>query len=127
MKINDPFCRERRTGSREPTCGKSCPVTHRRVLRGASWNNNDASNTLSSNRNNNDAGNRNNNNGFRCVLVVGGGKAFEPNNRRDGRPGQKPLRSRAKKSLTRMALPWRKQMLGRGITTVMSGAGYPRG
>lgn len=39
-------------------------MTHRRVLRGASWNNNDASNTLSSNRNNNDAGNRNNNIGL---------------------------------------------------------------
>jgi hypothetical protein len=84
-----------------------------RVLRGASWNNNDASNTLSSNRNNNDAGDRNNNIGFRCVLVVGGRKAFnEPNNRRDVRPGQKPLRTRAKKSLTRMTSPWEKQTHG---------------
>ena len=42
-----------------------------RVLRGASWNNNDPDNLLSSNRNNNDPGNRNNNIGFRCVLVGG--------------------------------------------------------
>jgi hypothetical protein len=41
-----------------------------RVLRGASWNNNDADNLLSSNRNRNTPGNRNDNNGFRCVLVM---------------------------------------------------------
>ncbi len=40
-----------------------------RVLRGASWNNNNADNLLSSNRNNNTPDNRNNNIGFRCVLV----------------------------------------------------------
>jgi hypothetical protein len=43
-----------------------------RVLRGASWNNNDPSNTLSAYRNRNIPGNRNDNNGFRCVLVAGG-------------------------------------------------------
>jgi hypothetical protein len=42
-----------------------------RVLRGASWNNNDPDNLLSSNRDNNTPGNRNNNIGFRCVLVSG--------------------------------------------------------
>ena len=40
-----------------------------RVLRGASWNNDDADNLLSSYRNNNTADNRNNNIGFRCVLA----------------------------------------------------------
>jgi hypothetical protein len=40
-----------------------------RVLRGASWNNNDPGNLLSSNRNNNTPDNRNNNIGFRVVLV----------------------------------------------------------
>ncbi len=43
----------------------------RRVLRGASWNNNNPDNLLSSNRNNDNPENRNDNNGFRCVLVVG--------------------------------------------------------
>ncbi len=38
-----------------------------RVLRGASWNNNDRGNLLSSNRNHNTPANRNNNNGFRVV------------------------------------------------------------
>ena len=42
-----------------------------RVLRGASFNNNDPDNLLSSNRNNNDADNRNDNIGFRCVVAVG--------------------------------------------------------
>jgi len=40
-----------------------------RVLRGASWNNNEPRNLLSSNRNNNTPDNRNDNNGFRVVLV----------------------------------------------------------
>jgi RNA-directed DNA polymerase len=40
-----------------------------RVLRGASWNNNNPDNLLSSNRNNNTPDNRNNNIGFRVVLV----------------------------------------------------------
>jgi len=40
-----------------------------RVLRGASWNNNNPDNLLSSNRNNNTPDNRNDNNGFRVVLV----------------------------------------------------------
>jgi formylglycine-generating enzyme required for sulfatase activity len=39
-----------------------------RVLRGASWNNNDADNLLSANRNNKRPSNRNNNIGFRVVL-----------------------------------------------------------
>jgi hypothetical protein len=52
------------------------------VLRGGCWNNNDRANLLSSNRNYNQPGNRNNNNGFRCVLVVSGGKALEPAVRR---------------------------------------------
>ncbi|MFN0080775.1 MAG: SUMF1/EgtB/PvdO family nonheme iron enzyme [Prosthecobacter sp.] len=60
------------------TCGRSSPVRRHRVLRGGSWNNNDRGNLLSSNRNHNVPGNRNNNNGFRCVLVVSGGKALEP-------------------------------------------------
>jgi len=42
-----------------------------RVLRGASWNNNDRDNLSSSYRNNNNPGNRNNNNGFRCVVGSG--------------------------------------------------------
>ena len=49
-----------------------------RVLRGGSWNNNERGNLLSSNRNHNTPTNRNNNNGFRCVLVVSGGKARQP-------------------------------------------------
>ena len=42
-----------------------------RVLRGASWNNNNPDNLLSSYRNNNTPDNRNDNIGFRCVLGVG--------------------------------------------------------
>jgi hypothetical protein len=42
-----------------------------RVLRGASWDNNNADNLLSSYRNNNTPDNRNNNYGFRVVLVGG--------------------------------------------------------
>ncbi len=42
-----------------------------RVLRGGSWDNNNADNLLSSYRNNNTPDNRNDNNGFRCVLVGG--------------------------------------------------------
>ena len=57
---------------------RSGPVGRHRVLRGGCWNNNDRANLLSSNRNHNQPGNRNNNNGFRCVLVVSGGKALEP-------------------------------------------------
>lgn len=56
----------------------SGPVGRHRVLRGGCWNNNDRANLLSSYRNHNQPGNRNNNNGFRCVLVVSGGKALEP-------------------------------------------------
>ena len=43
--------------------------TTARVLRGASWNNNNRDNLLSSNRNNNTPDNRNNNIGFRCVWL----------------------------------------------------------
>jgi len=43
-----------------------------RVLRGASWNNNDPLKLRSSYRNNDHPVNRNDNNGFRCVLVVSG-------------------------------------------------------
>ncbi len=60
------------------TAERSGSVRRHRVLRGGSWNNNDRGNLLSSNRNHNVPGNRNNNNGFRCVLVVSGGKALEP-------------------------------------------------
>jgi len=74
------FCREveamRNHGA--DTCESSGPVGRHRVLRGGCWNNNDRANLLSSNRNHNQPGNRNNNNGFRCVLVVSGGKALEP-------------------------------------------------
>jgi hypothetical protein len=51
--------------------------THR-VLRGASWNNNDRGNLLSSNRNHNEPANRNNNNGFRCVVGVSARKPAKP-------------------------------------------------
>ena len=43
-----------------------------RVLRGASWNNNNRDNLRVENRNTNDPSNRNNNNGFRVLLVSGG-------------------------------------------------------
>ena len=59
------------------TCGRSSPVGRHRVLRGGCWNNNDRANLLSSYRNHNTPANRNNN-GFRCVLVVSGGKALAP-------------------------------------------------
>jgi len=49
-----------------------------RVLRGASWNNNNPDNLLSSNRNNNTPDNRNNNIGFRCVLVGDSSPKAEP-------------------------------------------------
>jgi len=49
-----------------------------RVLRGASWNNDDRGNLLSSNRNHNTPANRNNNNGFRCVVGVSAPKAAMP-------------------------------------------------
>ncbi|MCP5557973.1 MAG: SUMF1/EgtB/PvdO family nonheme iron enzyme [Verrucomicrobiaceae bacterium] len=127
MKINEPFGRESFAESRRKTCRRSYRATHRRVLRGASWNNNDASNTLSSNRNNDQPGNCNNNIGFRCVLVLGGRKAFMPSHRRDDCPGQNPLWSRAKKSLTPVASPWKKQTHGWGMTSVVPGAGNPRG
>jgi RNA-directed DNA polymerase len=42
----------------------------RRVLRGASWNNNNPDNLLASYRNNNTPDNRNDNIGFRCVVAV---------------------------------------------------------
>jgi hypothetical protein len=109
------------------TCEGSCPVSHARVLRGASWINNDESNTRSSNRNNNEPMNRNNNIGFRCVLVVVGGKAYQPNNRRDRRPGQKPRLRGAKNSLTWMASPWVKRTHGWGLAAASAGAGNPRG
>jgi hypothetical protein len=51
--------------------------THR-VLRGASWNNNDRGNLLSSKRNHNAPTNRNNNNGFRSVVVMSARKAAMP-------------------------------------------------
>ena len=50
---------------------KRRPRRTSRVLRGASWNNNNPDNLLSSNRNYNTPDNRNNNVGFRCVMVVG--------------------------------------------------------
>ncbi len=49
-----------------------------RVLRGASWNNNNPDHLLSSNRNNNTPDNRNNNVGFRCVLEGGSSPKAEP-------------------------------------------------
>ena len=52
--------------------------TTARVLRGASWNNNNPDNLLSANRNNNTPDNRNNNNGFRCVLAGGSSPKAEP-------------------------------------------------
>ena len=52
---------------RDPALRRRCGRINR-VLRGASWNNNDRNNLRSSNRNHNPATNRNNNNGFRCVV-----------------------------------------------------------
>ncbi len=54
---------------------RSRPARRYRVLRGGSWNNNTEINLRSSYRNNDHPTNRNDNNGFRCVLVVSGGKA----------------------------------------------------
>jgi RNA-directed DNA polymerase len=65
-----------------------------RVVRGASWNNNNPENLLSSNRNNDTPDNRNDNNGFRCVLVAGSSrKAATCENRRDARWEDLPRRS----------------------------------
>ena len=100
-----------------------------RVLRGGSWNNNDRDNLLSSNRNNNNPGNRNNNNGFRCVLVVAGGKALRPGKgRRDARRGRKPCRAGAKKEPNPGGFPPEKtdKRVGRARCGV-PGAGNPRG
>ena len=78
--------------------GRSCPAGQYRVLRGASWNNNERVNLRSSYRNNDEPMKRNDNNGFRCVVAVAGGKAPSgANNRRDVVPGQKPLTTRAKR------------------------------
>jgi hypothetical protein len=116
MKPIFEFCREGRMDSHAPICERSCPAGHHRVLRGASWNNNERVNLRSSYRNNDDPRNRNDNNGFRVVLVVAGGKAFvKPTNRRDGWPGLKPCQPRAKNSLTRAASPWRKRAHGWGM------------
>jgi hypothetical protein len=102
------FSREGNTGGRrrayahwplDPRLRRRRGRTHR-VLRGASWNNNDRGNAwrdsasipgaerslhggwsrnlLSSNRNHNAPGNRNNNNGFRCVVGASARKAAMP-------------------------------------------------
>ncbi len=46
-----------------------CPQGSNRVIRGGSWNNDDAGNFRAANRNNNDPANRNDNNGFRACLA----------------------------------------------------------
>jgi hypothetical protein len=66
-----------------------------RVLRGASWNNDDQDNLLSSNRNNNTPDNRNDNIGFRCVLVGGGSRKAVRNGQVSAEPAASP--SSAKK------------------------------
>ncbi|MFM7607212.1 MAG: SUMF1/EgtB/PvdO family nonheme iron enzyme, partial [Prosthecobacter sp.] len=113
MKLTFECCREGRPDNRWTACGRSCPAGQCRVLRGGSWNNNDRVNLRSSYRNNDHPMNRNDNNGFRCVLVVAGGKAFiKPKAHRDGRPGQKPLLPGGKNSLNRAAPPRRKRVHG---------------
>jgi|GEM_PF-1183878 len=98
MKQTFDFCGEGRPGNRRTTRERSCPAGQHRVLRGASWNNNDRVNLRSSYRNNDHPMNRDDNNGFRCVLVVAGGKApMRPKDRRDAAPGQNPLAARAKR------------------------------
>jgi len=74
-----------------------------RVLRGASWNNNDPDNLLSSNRDNNTPGNRNNNIGFRCVLVSGSSRKAEPLGEMRGGSGLP--RRRQESSLTAAPAP----------------------
>ena len=78
--------------------------TTARVLRGASWNNNNPDNLLSSNRNNTTPDNRNNNLGFRVVLgVVGSSPKAEPFGEMRGGSGL-PRRSQAS-SLTAVPAP----------------------
>jgi formylglycine-generating enzyme required for sulfatase activity len=59
--------------SHAPICERSCPAGHHRVLRGASWNNNERVNLRSSCRVNGDPRYSSGHIGFRVVLVVAGG------------------------------------------------------
>jgi len=71
-----------------------------RVLRGASWNNDNPDNLRSSNRNNDHPGNRNNNYGFRVVWVgASARKVLSRNGRKMGevRRGETPCAASAKK------------------------------
>ena len=79
------------------TCGKSRPARHHRVLRGGSWNNHTEINLRSAYRNNDHPTNRNDNNGFRCVLVVSGGKALQGHMQPRCRAGDRPARPEARK------------------------------
>ena len=69
-----------------PTClaGGSERGRGTRVLRGASFNNDNPDNLLSSNRNNNSPDNRNDNIGFRVVVGVGASSRKVPGYRSTG-------------------------------------------
>src|SRR5580698_8705302 len=92
---------------------RSRPAGNYRVLRGGSWNNNDEINLRSTYRNNDHPTNRNDNNGFRCVVVVSGGKAplqsVSPRCR--AAIGGCPARGK-NGSLIRTASPWMKTRHG---------------
>ena len=77
-----------------------------RVLRGASFNNNDPDNLLSSNRNNNTPDNRNNNIGFRVVAAVGASSRKALSRRIGEMPdGPPPVRPEPRGCLTALATP----------------------
>lgn len=63
------FCREGHLESPRATYGRSCPAGQHRVLRGASWNNNERVNMRSSYRDNEDPRNRNDNNGLAFAIL----------------------------------------------------------
>jgi hypothetical protein len=107
---------------------RSCPAGQHRVLRGASWNNNERVNLRSAYRNNEDPRNRNDNNGFRVVLVVAGGKA--PSGQKIGEMlprARSPWQPEPRGSLNWAASPWGKRVHGGHAAGAVCGAGDPRG
>jgi len=97
--------------------------TNSRVLRGASWNNDNQDNLLSSNRNNNDPDNRNNNNGFRVVLRGLSSRKAASGTIGETRGGDALPRPCQEASLTAVPAPRTGKIRGGGPRPVGAGAG----